>query len=208
MDYDVIDRGAWPREEFFSHYLEQVPCTYSMTVTLDVTRLRELRARLYPALIWLLAKGVNAHGEFRLDWLGGELIRWRALEPCYAAFNPETEGFTNLWTPYSPEYGEFLRRYERDAARWGRARAFAPQPDTPPNIFTVSMLPWCSFEGFNLNTKGFDYLKPIFTLGRFYERDSRVLMPLAVQVHHAACDGFHTCRLINELQADIDAFGR
>jgi len=25
-------------------------------------------------------------------------------------------------------------------------------------------------------------------------------MPVAVQVHHAAADGFHTARLVNELQ--------
>ncbi|MFC8599839.1 CatA-like O-acetyltransferase [Isoptericola sp. NPDC057191] len=40
----------------------------------------------------------------------------------------------------------------------------------------------------------------IFTLGRYVERDGRVLLPLAVQVHHAVADGFHTARLVNELQ--------
>ena len=32
----------------------------------------------------------------------------------------------------------------------------------------------------------------------------RRTMPLAVQVHHAVCDGFHVCRLVNELQARLD----
>ena len=41
-------------------------------------------------------------------------------------------------------------------------------------------------------------------MGRFYEREGRVLMSLAVQVHHAVCDGFHLCRLVNELQARLD----
>lgn len=25
-------------------------------------------------------------------------------------------------------------------------------------------------------------------------------LPLAVQVHHGVCDGFHVCRFVNELQ--------
>ena len=25
-------------------------------------------------------------------------------------------------------------------------------------------------------------------------------MPLALQVHHAVCDGFHACRFVEELQ--------
>lgn len=35
-------------------------------------------------------------------------------------------------------------------------------------------------------------------------RGGRVLLPLAVQVHHGVCDGFHTCRLVNELQQLLD----
>lgn len=67
------------------------------------------------------------------------------------------------------------------------------------------MIPWTTFEGFNLNLRhGYDYLLPIFTMGRFFEQDGRVLLPLAVQVNHAVCDGFHVCRFINELQSALD----
>lgn len=31
-------------------------------------------------------------------------------------------------------------------------------------------------------------------------------LPLAVQVHHAVCDGFHVSRLLNELQEWLDYF--
>lgn len=56
----------------------------------------------------------------------------------------------------------------------------------------MSMVPWASFEAFHLNLqKGYDYLPPIFTMGRFHEEGGKVLLPLAVQVHHAVCDGFH-----------------
>ena len=32
-------------------------------------------------------------------------------------------------------------------------------------------------------------------------RSRTVLLPLAAQVHHAVCDGFHLCRLIGEVRA-------
>ena len=35
------------------------------------------------------------------------------------------------------------------------------KPNMPENAFTVSMIPWTSFDGFNLNVKSFDYLIPI-----------------------------------------------
>lgn len=40
VDYEVIDIASWPRREYFEHYMNAVPCTYSMTVRLDITNLR------------------------------------------------------------------------------------------------------------------------------------------------------------------------
>lgn len=79
------------------------------------------------------------------------------------------------------------------------------KPNLPDNNFCVSMIPWTTFEGFNLNLqKGYDYLKPIFTMGKYYEENGKTHLPLAIQVHHAVCDGFHVCRFVNELQELID----
>ena len=50
---------------------------------------------------------------------------------------------------------------------------------------------------------GYDFLLPIFTMGKFYESDGKTLLPLAVQVHHAVCDGFHLCSFVNSLQARL-----
>jgi chloramphenicol O-acetyltransferase type A len=45
-----------------------------------------------------------------------------------------------------------------------------------------------------------NFFAPMFTLGKYDKQGKKVLLPLAVQVHHAVCDGFHVARLINELQ--------
>lgn len=207
MGYTIIDRAAWPRRTYFEHYLSAVPCTYSLTVKLDITNLRQKGRKLYPAMLYLLTSTVNRHDAFRMALREtGELVRYDAMEPCYTVFHRETETFSNLWTAYSEDYGEFLRRYEEDQQRYGGVEGFLPKPDVPENSFTVSMLPWASFEGFNLNTPNFRYLIPIFTMGKFQEENGRVRMPLAVQVHHAVCDGFHVCRFLEDLQAGIDAF--
>ena len=77
-----------------------------------------------------------------------------------------------------------------------------PQGPLPPNVFDVSSLPWTSFTGFTLQIDGgTSHLLPIFTLGRYVEREGRTLLPIAVQIHHAAADGFHTARLLGDLEA-------
>jgi len=41
---------------------------------------------------------------------------------------------------------------------------------------------------------------PIVTLGKYFERDGKVYIPVAIQLHHAVCDGFHAGRFMTELQ--------
>ena len=206
----LIDMDAWPRREHFAHYRRRVPCTYSMTVELDVTAfttaLRTSRRKSYMAQIWALATVVNRHDEFRMCLTANdEPAVWPVVHPAFTVFNAERETFACVWTPYDPDFGMFHDRAAALLAEHSQATAFFPQGAPPPNTFDVSSLPWASFTGFNLNiADGWDHLAPIFTLGRYSERDGRVLLPLAVQAHHAAADGFHATRLVNELQTLVD----
>lgn len=206
MTFTPIDREHWARREYFDHYFSQVPCTYSVVFKLDITRLRQQGRKLYPTMLYLIAGEVNRWEEFRTALNGrGELGVYDQMYPCYTIFHKESETFSNLWTEYTPDYEAFCQAYQRDMAEYGDRLGMEAKPGTPENTFPVSMLPWASFEGFNLNLqKGYDYLLPIFTMGRYYEENGRTLLPLAVQVHHGVCDGFHLCRFVSGLQARLD----
>lgn len=202
MGFKLIDRNTWERAPFFQHYFRDVPCTYSMTTKLDITTIRQSRTKLYPALLYAISSVVNRHEEFRTAMdQRGQLGVFSEMHPCYTIFHSQTETFSNLWTEFSPDYSVFLKRYEEDHTLYGERCEMEAKPGTPANTFPVSMIPWTSFDGFNLNLqKGYDYLLPIFTLGKFEEEDGICRIPLAVQVHHAVCDGFHLSRFHNELQ--------
>ena len=137
-----------------------------------------------------------------------ELGFYDQVHPCYTIFHQDSETFSNLWTAFTPDYAAFHTAYEHDMTTYGHQQGLMSRSDTPENTFPVSMLPWASFDGFNLNLqKGYTYLLPIFTMGQFYEDSGKILLPLAVQVHHAVCDGFHLCRLINEIQTHLNTWG-
>ena len=204
--FTPVDLAAWPRREYFEHYVHRNPCTYSMTVRLDITNVKEKGIRLYPALIYALATAVNRHEEFRCSIKDGVLGCYERLEPSYTVFHRENETFSLLWTAYEPDFSAFLAAYEADLARFGGQMGFQGKPNLPENTFDVSMIPWANFEGFNLNLQQcYDHLRPIFTLGRYEEREGRCTLPLAVQVHHGVCDGYHTCRLVREVQEILDS---
>lgn len=209
MEFRLIDPNTWKRKEYFEHYFAHVPCTYSTTVKLDITGLKNGQKKLYPSLLYGLATLVNQHEEFRMSINeDGQVGIFSDMIPCYTVFHKDTETFSNIWTEYSDDYSVFCDRYAQDLARYGGVERMMAKPNPPSNTFPVSMIPWTTFEGFNLNLQnGYNYLLPIFTFGKYYEENGKYYIPLSIQVHHAVCDGFHTCRFINELQEVLHKLG-
>lgn len=207
MDFTYIDLEQWPRAEHFHHYLSQVPCTYSMTTRLDITSILQAKQKLYPTMLYWLARTVNRHAEFRMAMdAEGRVGYYDMVHPSYTVFHRDTETFSNLWTEYSEDYQVFCQRYRQDLVRYGDVHAFNAKAGAPVNVFPISMIPWEHFDGFHLHLqKGYEYLLPIFTMGKYVEAGGRYELPIAVQVHHAVCDGFHLCRFLEELRESLES---
>ncbi len=204
MAFQLIDMERWARREHFAHFMQETVCSYSMTVNLDITG---LKGRLYPAMLWLLTDTVHEFSEFRTAVTEEGLGVYDDMTPAYTIFHQETHTFSCLWTEFSKDYSTFLKRYEDDLARYGTNAHYIAKPGRPANSFDVSALPWATFTGFHLNIAGDGkYLLPIFTIGRKFEQNGCIHLPLAIQVHHAVCDGYHICMFVNTLQEKIKRF--
>ena len=213
MSFELIDLENWARRPYFEHYLNAVPCEYSMTVSMDIIRLRkvlqERKLKLYPVELYLLALVVNRYPQFRTSLSAdGKPGIWSDMHPSYTIFHPETETFSSIWTHWQPSFTRFYQDCLTDMETYRHASGFTPKPDEPANCFPVSAIPWVSFTGFNLNlhTEG-RWLLPIFTSGRFEETDGKWKLPFSVQVHHAVCDGYHVGRFVALLQEALFRFG-
>lgn len=206
MEFNLIDRKKWVRNEYFEHYTKDIPCTYSMTFDLDITKIINSNKKLYPTMIYFITRLVNKYEEFRTCFNeNNELGVFDQLIPLYTIFHKDTETFSSIWTEYVDDYNFFYKNYEKDINDFKDKKLMLPKENVPINTFNISMIPWRSFSGFNLNLqKGYDYLLPIFTMGRYYKQKDKFIIPISIQVHHAVCDGFHLCRFINDLEKTID----
>ena len=125
----------------------------------------------------------------------------------YTVFNKENKNFSGIWSYFSENYSEFLNNYESDVAKYSKSTRYTPKAGTPENAFNISMLPWVEFTSCNINV--YDdgkFLLPIFTMGKFFDRDGKRFLPLAIQVHHAVCDGYHVGVFVEKLQEKIFRF--
>jgi len=195
----------WERREFYEHFIKEVVCSYSITVNLDITPLKG--QRLYPAMIWLLTKTVNSLPEFRTVLTPEGPGIYDSMHPMYTVFNRENKNLSGIWSYFAEDYNEFLKNYESDEEEYSHSTRYTPKGGTPENSFNISMLPWLEFTAVNINV--YDegkFLLPIFTMGKYFERDGKRLLPLAIQVHHAVCDGYHVGLFAEKLQENINRF--
>lgn len=205
MSFHLIDFETWERKDFYKHFINDVVCTYSTTVNLDITNLKNVR--LYPTIIWLLTNVVNQMPEFRTAITKEGVGIYDEMHPAYTIFNKENKNFSGIWTEFNLDYKVFLDAYELDIAKYTSSKEYAPKPNRPDNSFDISMIPWFTFTSFNLNIFGDGkYLLPIFTLGKYFDDNGKRLIPLSIQVHHAVCDGYHIGKFVETLQSLINHF--
>ncbi|WMJ77082.1 MULTISPECIES: type A chloramphenicol O-acetyltransferase [unclassified Sedimentibacter] len=206
MAFNKIDIKSWERADAFKHYSTDVPCTYSMCVNLDITKLlkqiKGKKLKIFPVILYGISYIVNRHSEFRMAKDSNGNIGWYdKTNPCFTVFHDKTEKISEVWTEYEENFELFYNSYLSDMKTYGNERADVSKPANGNNLFNVSCIPWVSFTGFNLNLQnGYDFFPPIFTIGKYFSENEKVVLPLSIQVHHAVCDGFHLARFINELQ--------
>ena len=154
--------------------------------------------------IWLFSDSVNEFKEFRTCLVDGKLGVFDSMNPSYTIFNKENKNFCVIWTEFCADYLEFLARYERDKTLYSSSTSFMPKANIPQHCFNISMLPWICFKSFDINVfSNNEYLLPIFTMGKYFMEGKKRLLPFAVQVHHAVCDGYHVAMFLERLQNKI-----
>jgi len=209
MKFKFIDRENWYRREYFEHYLQQ-QTTFSMTNDINISillkNIKQKKYKLYPAFIYMVTKTVNSHREFRTCFNSeGKLGYWEEMIPSYTIFDNESSMFSSIWTQNSSSFAEFYDMYQDDVKKYNSLGKLFPKPTIPANNFPISMLPWSSFTGFNLNiNNGGDFLLPIITAGKYSKKENGIFLPISIQLHHAVCDGYHASVFINNLQKLAD----
>ncbi|MGY0036039.1 CatA-like O-acetyltransferase [Pedobacter sp. NJ-S-72] len=54
-------------------------------------------------------------------------------------------------------------------------------------------------EEVNTNSES-SLLFPIIRFGEYFTENNKTLIPISVFVNHAIADGYHTCKLVNDIQ--------
>lgn len=209
-----IPLESWPRRAALEHFRRMAQPAFSVTVPVDVSGLRE-RAATHGATPWLAYHHAALEAANEIDGMrqtlkaDGSGVREFATIHASTTVLRDDGSFGFLTLPRDPSLAAFASRAKSHLERVRRASGDLFAADEPGDVreetlVHMTALPWLAFTAFT-HARGQGDDRPKVAFGRFTEQGSRLLMPVAVDVHHALCDGRHVGRFFELFQANLDA---
>jgi chloramphenicol O-acetyltransferase type A len=214
MPSRLIPLDSWPRRAALAHFRHMAQPAFSVTVPVDVTGLRERAAR-HGATPWIAyhhaaleaANSIEAMRQSLTDD-GHGVLEYDAIHASTTVLRDD-RSFGFLTMRREPSLAHFaasakthLPRVRSASGDMFAADAAGGLPEA--SLVHMTALPWFAFTAFT-HARGQGDDRPKIAFGRFSPQGERLVMPVAVDVHHALCDGVHVGEFFERFQAQLDA---
>ncbi|MDO4175308.1 MAG: CatA-like O-acetyltransferase [Eubacteriales bacterium] len=210
MVFHPLDCETWPRAAHFRYYTDTVHTRYNLNVNIDITALydcvKQNKLRFYPTVLWMIMRVVNDTIELRMATdADGNPGYWEYCVPSYTIFHKDDHTFSDIWTQWDDDFHTFYAQAVEDMETYADVKGIKAKDGRPEGFAALSMLPWLSFTGHGCDAyTAPQMLFPIFVMGKWREQNGKKYMPLSLSINHAAADGWHSAKALNDI-ADLAA---
>ena len=208
--FHKIDFETWERKEHFKYYINLIKTNYNLTAELNINQLmekiKEKKLKFFPTMLYCIIKAVNQNKEFRMDYdKEGNLGYWDYVVPSYTIFHDDDKTFSDIWSEYDENFEKFYTNVVEDIEKYKDIKGVKTKLGRGDNFCPISCIPWLSFTGCANDTYSeAKMLFPVIAFGKYFKCDEMTMIPISVFVNHAVADGYHTCKLINDIQSIIN----
>lgn len=208
--FHKIDFETWERKEHFKYYINLIKTNYNLTAELNINQLmekiKEKKLKFFPTMLYCIIKAVNQNKEFRMDYdKEGNLGYWDYVVPSYTIFHNDDKTFSDIWSEYDENFEKFYKNVVEDIKKYKDIKGVKTKLGRGDNFCPISCIPWLSFTGCANDTYSeAKMLFPVIAFGKYFKCDEMTMIPISVFVNHAVADGYHTCKLINDIQSIIN----
>ncbi len=204
----VIDLDSWPRRSQFDFFRGVAKPHFSLTASVDATRLVEdLKPKgvsLFNAALFAIMAAANGIPELRTRFRGGQVIE-HELVHASVTVPIEDDRFAFCEIEFSPRWPDFDARCRQAVADAKHQTILEDKVAQRDDWIYLSCLPWIAFTAMANPTNGSDDCTPRICWGKFDRQDGAWRMPVSVEAHHALVDGRHIGKFYQELEQRITA---
>lgn len=181
------------RQKHFDFFSKMDQPHFNLVANIDITRflqfIKDHQLPFTPYVVYLLSKTANDLPAFRWRIRGEQVVEHATVQPSFTVPTEVSEVFSFCTVDYAPEAAVFIERALATIERMKTNPDFEDEPGRDDFLF-MSAIPWVSFTGLShaMHYSPADSV-PRISWGKYFKQDNKVLMPLAVQAHHATVDG-------------------
>lgn len=211
MSFRLIDYENWKRKSHFEGISQKDPSLINMTVLINITGLKkylsERSMRLYPFLIACISTVINKFEEFKIAFdENSNLGVYDTIHPSYTIFHKDDCTFSCIYTVSQNDINSFYNAVTQDMELFGSLKGFETRT-APENSFPISCIPWVTYTSYSIiELKEKKNNAPYVIIGRYFRQNSKIQLPITMQVSHSFADGYHVCMFFEELQKLLNSF--
>jgi chloramphenicol O-acetyltransferase type A len=182
------------RQKHFDFFRRMDQPHFGITAEVDITGFldhvrKSPTLRFTPAMVYLIGRAAMEVRPFRWRLRGDEVVEHDVLRPSFAVPTSGSDVFSFCTVTWQEDPVAFHVHADAKIEEMKHNPSFEDEAGADNYLF-LSSFPWASFTSV---THAMHYSPgdsvPRITWGKYFKRDGKVLMPLAVQAHHALVDG-------------------
>lgn len=203
---EFLNLASWPRRNHFEFFRDYELPWFSVCVSLEVGPLRaaarEVGASFFTAYHYAATRAANETPEFRYRLRGRDAVLVHSRVDCGTTYLVDDERFAFVYFPWAPAFANFDRGAQQELVRLRSADGALAARDDRDDLIHCSTVPWFAFTSITHARRLArpDDAVPKLVFGKCEPRGEGLVMPVAVEVHHAVMDGVHVARYLERLQ--------
>ena len=214
-----LNVDTWKRHAQYKFFISYDDPTFNVTANVDVTNLRKYakdhELSFFLASLFVSTKAVNLVEEFRYRIRGDKVVIHDVIN-AGSTFLLDDDTFTFAYFDYCDDILQFCKSGRAVLAECKGKGGLDSKGDEDSLIY-YSVVPWISFTSLkNPSQKGKNVSIPKIVFGKYFESvvagkehhgETKLLMPVSVEAHHALMDGFHLGKYYETFQSIVDSLG-
>ena len=195
-----LNTDTWKRKKHFNFFKNFDNPFYNICSNIEVTELhkncKEKGYSFFLGYLYLSIKAVNEIEEFKYRIENDNVVIYDTIHPYSTILNTDNT-FKFCDFIYSESFIEFNINAKKAIKRTLNSDDLVAG-DHRNDVIHYTSIPWISLTSMthakNFNTK--DSI-PKIVFGKTFSENSKLLMPLCVEVHHSLVDGYHVGQYYN-----------
>ena len=201
-----INIDTWNRKEHYEFFSRMKSPFVGLTAEVDCTiaymRAKEMNVSFYAYYLYKSVQASNRVEEMKYRIINDEIYVMDHLGAGSTASRQDGT-FSFIYVEYADTFEEFYQSFLKEIHEVENSTGMRlNDDDVKISHVRYSVLPWISFTAImhptNFNSKD---AVPRIVFGKYHMVDTKMMMPISIEVHHGLMDGYHIARYFEEFQS-------